>query len=153
MNLKKICTIILLTLVFPQTAINAQDQSKVDLVELPAIPGQQEQTPSLGYVGMQGGVHNGIILAAGGANFPNGLPWEGGQKEWSNTIFLYESNAWHATNDTLPQALAYGASVSLPEGILVLGGENGQLTSDQVYLISIDPITKQTTFNKYPSIP
>ena len=38
-------------------------------------------TPNIGVAGAFSGVHNGAMVVAGGANFPNGMPWEGGKKQ------------------------------------------------------------------------
>ena len=44
--------------------------------ELPASNGQSK---SLGFAGPINGVNNNVLVVAGGANFPDGLPWEGGK--------------------------------------------------------------------------
>src|SRR5699024_8885603 len=56
--------------------------------ELPPLPPIEREVKSLGYAGMYGGKVGDLILAMGGANFPNGMPWEGGSKVWSDDIFI-----------------------------------------------------------------
>src|SRR5918993_2565532 len=42
----------------------------------------------IGFAGPYAGVSNGALLVAGGANFPDGPPWEGKPKVWHDRIFL-----------------------------------------------------------------
>ncbi len=41
----------------------------------------------LGVAAPFAGVGNGTLLVAGGANFPDGFPWEGGRKVWHDLIY------------------------------------------------------------------
>ena len=88
-----------------------------------------------------------FILVAGGCNFPDTPAAEGGQKVFYTDINIIslESSAWYdsttsqaywpeksghsgtplpgwSNNGNLPIALAYGASVTTPEGVVCLGG-------------------------------
>lgn len=87
--------------------------------QLPAYP----QAP--GMAGMMVGQHNGVLIAAGGANFPDLKPWEGGKKRIYDEIYvlLPGQTSWTAAGK-LPIARGYGATVSLPDGVLICGGEN-----------------------------
>ena len=86
---------------------------------LPDLP----DTP--GYGGPYAGTHNDALIVAGGANFPDAPPWEGGKKVWHDRIFVLEKDAtkWRTLDVTLPRPLAYAATVSTADGIYVLGGE------------------------------
>ena len=91
----------------------------------PAIPDEH------GFAGPFAGVSSGTLVVAGGANFPNSYPWEGGSKVWHDRIFLLPegSKEWTVSSLKLPRALAYGVSVSLPDqnnSIVMLGGSDGQ---------------------------
>ena len=83
-----------------------------------------------GMAGMMVGAHDGVLIAAGGANFPDLPPWEGGKKKMYNEIYalLPGAAAWISAG-RLPARRAYGATVSIPDGVLVAGGEDG----DQVF--------------------
>src|SRR5688572_7918347 len=61
----------------------------------------------LGFAGPYAGVSNGALLVAGGANFPEGPPWEGHPKVWHDRIFVLErpDGQWRQADDTLPRAL------------------------------------------------
>ena len=94
-----------------------QNQQKLVLDSLPPIIGSDLDVGN-GFAGMMGGEQEGVLIAAGGANFPNGLPWEGGSKVWSDAIYYLDGGQWNRATTKLPKPLAYGASVVLPEGIL-----------------------------------
>lgn len=85
---------------------------------------------ALGVAGILAGVHDGVVIAAGGANFPELPPWEGGKKKYHADIHVLMpgTNEWRSAGQ-LPQARGYAAVVSLPEGVLVIGGES----ADQVF--------------------
>src|SRR4051794_13907380 len=42
----------------------------------------------LGLAGAFAGVSSGALLVAGGANFPNGMPWDGGAKVWQDRVWV-----------------------------------------------------------------
>ena len=90
---------------------------------LPALP------DAFGFGGPIVGTHNGVLVVAGGANFPNGPPWPvgdqaAGDKVWHDRIFVLEPGAgeWLEAGK-LPQPRAYAACVTTSAGIYVLGGE------------------------------
>ena len=83
------------------------------------------------------------FILAGGSNFPNGKPWEGGTKTFSDKIFIFSENSNNQfqlinTSKKLPFALAEGAYVSTPKGLLCIGGETPNGLSKQVFLINYD---------------
>src|SRR5438132_4477444 len=94
---------------------------------LPPLPGQPVQP---GLAGSVSGITGHVLLVAGGANFPSGLPWNGGVKQYHNDIYLFEKD--HGIlkapaapcKDKLPEAVAYGGCISTPGGIVYAGGEN-----------------------------
>ncbi|HVJ83856.1 MAG TPA: galactose oxidase, partial [Planctomycetia bacterium] len=43
-----------------------------------------------GFAGMFVGVSGGALICAGGANFPEKKPWEGGAKVWHDGVFALE---------------------------------------------------------------
>lgn len=85
---------------------------------------------------MLAGASAGMLLAAGGANFPDRPPWEGGVKKTYDDIFALPGDAvaWQAAG-RLPEPRAYAAVVSTPRGVLVLGGENAAgVRADSLWL-------------------
>lgn len=131
----------------------AQDSLKLSIQDYPNLPAEPDQPKAFGFAGMLGGVHNGVVIAAGGANFPDALPWEGGQKKWSSSIYILEDDIWQLAKTSLPYPLAYGASVNLPNGILCIGGNNNEETSNAVFLMSYDKNTSDISIINYPDLP
>ncbi|MBC7000313.1 sodium/solute symporter [Cytophaga sp. FL35] len=130
-----------------------QEIPKLGIIELPDLPSKKTGSPSLGFAGMMGGAHGNVIIAAGGANFPDGLPWQGGNKVYSDDIYILKEGQWQLSDQKLSTPLAYGASLTLPEGVLIMGGENETSTSDKVYLLRYNVSTNTIEIKEYPPLP
>ncbi|MDP4710654.1 MAG: sodium/solute symporter [Saprospiraceae bacterium] len=123
-----------------------------------SLPPTQGSDEAMGYAGMFAGKHEGVIILAGGANFPDQPPWAGGKKKWWDVVFVGKKgkNAWEWLNTgdfSLPKPLAYGASVSTPRGVLLLGGENEQGAQQDVTLIKWNPSTSKLETEILPQLP
>jgi solute:Na+ symporter, SSS family len=90
-----------------------------DWVRLPPLP------DSFGFAGGFAGVSNGALVFAGGANFPNGPPWDGGTKVWHDRVLVLESpgSTWREAGN-LPEPRGYGVSVTTDSGVLCIGGSD-----------------------------
>ncbi|WP_034044617.1 sodium:solute symporter family transporter [Wocania ichthyoenteri] len=145
--------VILLFIILTFIPAFGQEISKLSIKDLPSLPAEKANVESLGYAGMLGGTHNGVIIAAGGANFPNGLPWEGSEKVWSKNIYIFENDQWRLSLTQLPIPLGYSASVSTEKGILCIGGNNDSTVSDRVLLFAYDASLKEVSISEYPVLP
>ncbi|MBI5693795.1 MAG: sodium/solute symporter [Verrucomicrobia bacterium] len=89
--------------------------------KLPSLPDRE------GFAYPYAGVSNGALLVAGGANFPEKKPWEGGAKVWYDTVFVLEKpdGAWKVAG-RLSRPLGYGVSLTTREGVACLGGSDLQ---------------------------
>jgi N-acetylneuraminic acid mutarotase len=78
-----------------------------------------------GFAGMFAGVSHGVLIAAGGANFAEKKPWEGGTKSWYDTVYVLDrpDGQWKVAGK-LPRPLAYGASVTFGERMVCVGGSD-----------------------------
>lgn len=108
----------------------AQLPVKMDWQRLPDLPN------SLGVAGPFVGVHKDVLIVAGGANFP--LPvWET-TKEWHSDIHVLRKTTsgyeW-INGGRLDRPLGYGAVVSLPQGVLCMGGNNAAGTYRETFLL------------------
>ena len=85
------------------------------------------------------GVTGGALLVAGGANFPEKRPWEGGAKIWYDGVFVLPEpgGAWVEAG-RLPQVNAYGVAVSVPAGVICAGGGDAKAHFAEVFLLSWD---------------
>ncbi len=87
------------------------------------------------------------------------LPGQDGAKIWWDDIWVLEKLAdgttrW-VTDKTfkLPRRLGYGVSVSTPEGIVCLGGNDADRCYADVYLLSWDAIAREVRRTTLPSMP
>jgi len=88
---------------------------------LPSLPDKE------GFAGPFAGSSRGILLVAGGANFPGKKPWEGGKKVWHDAIFALDrpDGEWRIAGK-LPRPLGYGVSVTHREGVICVGGSDSE---------------------------
>lgn len=152
MNIRKVVSLLVLIILI-STGLYGQEESKIKLSNLPTLPAVEAGSKSLGFAGMMGGVHNGVVIVAGGANFPTGLPWEGGAKVWHNSIYILENDSWRLSSETLPSPLGYGASVSTDKGVLIIGGDNQDQVSSSVSLLSYNQSKSDIEITSYPDLP
>ncbi|MFZ2640104.1 MAG: galactose oxidase [Verrucomicrobiia bacterium] len=98
---------------------------------LPTIPDRE------GFAGSFAGVSGGALVVAGGANFPDKRPWEGGTKVWYDSVFTLEKpdGAWRLAGK-LPHPLGYGVSVTTKDGLVCIGGSSAQGHHGDVFLLS-----------------
>jgi SSS family solute:Na+ symporter len=132
----------------PAIAQDASDLGQLSWDELPSLP----DTPGFG--GPFVGSHGGTLIVAGGANFPNGLPWEGGKKVWYSDIYVLEQadSGWRKDGD-LEVPLAYGAAVSLSGGVALLGGSDSSQHYADCWLLSWDSSSGSLVRTALPSLP
>lgn len=98
-----------------------------ELPELPPLPGKSIQP---GLAGAFAGVHNDALIIAGGANFPDGLPWlrltDGSRpkKIYNKDIYVLQNKStWIISDVKLPAGFSYGVSIPTGEGLICIGGE------------------------------
>lgn len=133
-----------------------KENTMINWTQLPDLPGMSD-TASLGVSAPFAGITQGRLLVAGGCNFPDKPVTEGGQKRYYDDIFVLNlaegiDPVWEPAGH-LPHPVAYGASVTTPEGIICLGGNNyGQSFSD-VYRITWNETTGQADICQLPSLP
>lgn len=109
----------------------------------PMVPAPGEAAQE-GVAGAFAGYSKGVLLAAGGANFPgawkqfkNGqlFAHKGLSKTWHADIYANIDGEWKVAGK-LPAALGYGSYVQLEDGVLVVGGERqGGAGSKDVFLM------------------
>ena len=115
---------------------------------MPQFPPPEGRDKQIGLAGMFAGIHDDVLIMAGGANFADGAYWEDGKKIWYDDIYVLvkvkEGEAggeaettfegkdlegaqrykWARTDVKLPIAFGYGASISTPDGIVCIGGHD-----------------------------
>lgn len=133
----------------PATQLTETDVIRWDTsLSLPQLDG----TPNIGIAGVFSGRIDGKLLIAGGANFPDRTPEANGEKRYHQDLYLYDaSRGWQVIRDALPAPRAYGISVTLPEGVLCIGGCDASDCTDQVSLLTLDG--DRPRFTPWPSLP
>lgn len=107
-----------------------------------------------GIAGPITGVHHEVFIIGGGANFPNGMPWENGEKKYYNDLSVYSIDGLEfIKNFKLPFTTAYGANCSTPQGVIYAGGENENGLSDKVLLIQWSPVSKKIKIRNLANLP
>lgn len=97
---------------------------------LPPLPDPE------GFAGAFAGVVANQLVVAGGTNFPDKRPWEGGTKTWYDRVFVLDQpqGAWRESGK-LPRPNGYGVSLTTPEGLLLLGGGNATMHFREVWRV------------------
>lgn len=94
---------------------------------------------------------------AGGANFPDKAPWEGGQKVWWDSIYVMEEDGgslvYNSQVFNLPKPLAYGVSIPTDQGLLCIGGEDSLRISNAAFLLKWNKETQQIEIEDLPDLP
>jgi len=120
-------------------------QSVIDwtkTVKLPGNPtlldeGYEDVQPGL--AGTYAGVIDGMLIIAGGANFPDAPPWEQGEKVYWDHIYvqdLQEGEEIKAADELLPVRIGYGVSVVEDGRLLLIGGENENGIVEDVWALT-----------------
>ena len=119
------------------------------------LPVQPNGLIHMGLSGVVSGVVGDQIIIAGGNNFPEGLPWEGGIKKYYKRVFVYNNQKDTLLNTftfNLPANVAYAAVAQLKDGIFYAGGENENGPLSSAYFIKK---SKSQSFEiiELPSLP
>ena len=99
-----------------------------------------------GFAGAYCGVSNGILLVAGGSNFPDKPPWEGGAKVWYDTVYALDrlDGTWRVAGH-LPRPLAYGVSITHQDTLICIGGGDSKRNYPDVFRLEFKEGKLSTT--------
>ena len=130
--------IVCLCLVVASTA-QTKYESPINWKQSGVLPVQPNGLHHMGLSGVVLGVVGNQIIIAGGNNFPEGYPWEGGVKKYYDQVFVYDVKGdtliMADSSVRLPSKVAYAAIAQLNNGIFYAGGENETGPLLNVYLI------------------
>jgi cyclically-permuted mutarotase family protein len=150
-----LATVMLFNASFAQTKRMNTMQWKI-VAELPA---KNEQDKALGLAGPVTGVNHNVLIVAGGANFPDSMPWLGGKKKYYDEVYILQKDAvnkfsWLTTKSLhLKQKLAYSGNISTSNGIVCVGGETDTGHTREVFLLQWDAVKKGIILKELPSLP
>jgi SSS family transporter len=127
--------------------VAAQDENRIQWRVLPDLPNP------VGVAGPFVGIHGDVLIVAGGANYPRGMPWIAGKKAFHDTIYVFEDGHWHTANSRLPRKVAYGVSISTPNGVVCIGGQDDSNVFTDVFRLEWDSATKSLQREALPPLP
>lgn len=138
MNLKKRIVLLSILACFAATPASATDFTLRTSGTLPAI----NAAPNPGTAGAFIGISGERIVVAGGSAFPEGAPWEGGTKRFSDAIYVLtpaaESYRCELLPDArLPRGIAHGCGVTVGKTLWCFGGTTAGGSSQAVYTIDL----------------
>ncbi len=88
----------------------------------------------LGVAGAFAGVSGGALIVAGGANFPDKPPWEGGKKVYYDDVYVLTNGATYWLHSgKYPHPVAYGISLPTSNGAIWLSGSDSEKTFADTY--------------------
>lgn len=108
-----------------------------------------------GVSALYAGAFEGNLWMAGGCNFPDVPVADGGSKVYYEDVYVTPLTEdavlrWEKVG-TLPQASAYGVTVSTGKGLICVGGNTATRSLSDVYLLSLQDDTLQV--DTLPSLP
>ncbi|WP_316788496.1 kelch repeat-containing protein [Pedobacter frigoris] len=112
---------------------------------------------SIGFAGPINATHKDVLIVAGGANFPDKMPWEGGAKYYSKEIHILQKTgnhySWNNTQSTLPEPIAYCGNTVTEQGLVYAGGENEKGLSRKTYLLNWNAASNEVEIKNLPDLP
>ena len=146
-HIQKYCLGILFTFLFWFSS-NAQEGSRISSLDLPNLPVEK------GLSGFLSGEHNGALIIVGGTNFPEDPVTEGGDKKFYSEILVLrkiDNDFVWQSGFNYPEEIAYGAAVTIDDGLLCIGGANEETGYAGVNLVSWTGSGIEVT--EWPSLP
>lgn len=134
-----------------------KSDTKFSIHKIAELPPANSYSQNSGVAGAFSGITGSKLIIAGGSNFPDKKPWEGGIKTFYDKIYVYSLTKEGAVladkQWSLPNEIAYGTSVTLPNGILAIGGNNSAKCFNSVYLLKWDVAKNDLEIVNYPALP
>lgn len=129
----------------------------VSVKELPDLVVSERNGTGEGVSAPFAGMLGDILVVAGGCNFPDKPAAEGGIKKYYDQIYilrhpLEQESKWEKAGK-LPVPVAYGVSITIPEGIVCVGGNNATEELNTVYLLKWDVDRSEVVVENLPSLP
>ncbi|MGI9543760.1 MAG: sodium:solute symporter family transporter, partial [Cyclobacteriaceae bacterium] len=141
------CCLVVQPVVGQQTS----EKSYFNWEALSDLPIVGDQSEALGVAGPIAGVHNDVMIVAGGANFSR--PYWESEKQWHDDIWVLTSEKQWIKGGKLDQPMAYSAVVSSSLGVVAMGGADHEKTYDDVLLLKWNAESKVIEKEQLPKLP
>ena len=103
-------------------------------------PSPSDTAGNLGLAGVYSGMIGDRLVVAGGANFPKGMPSEGGPKVWYSDVYVQDPvSGWTCWPGVLGTESAYGVTIPFDGGLLLIGGCRAEECLSEIRLLRLDP--------------
>ena len=130
------------------------DQATLVVEPLTGFP-DDEKGIDQGVSACYAGVIDDYLIMAGGCNFPDVPAAEGGNKHYYRGIYAAHLNDGHTLKwkriGWLPDAAAYGVSVTTADGVICVGGNNEKTSLQSVFKIRMED--GKAVIDSLPSLP
>lgn len=124
--------------------------------EYPEIPPPPDAEKQDGLASPFAGNAGEVLIVAGGCNFPDVPIRDGGGKKYYDDAYIFtetDGKGQWLSGFKIPEPAAYGASVSLPEGLLCIGGNNNKEKFSTVFLLKWNTKTSDLEIEAWPDLP
>lgn len=113
--------------------------------------------PSMGIAGQSAAIHQNRLYVLGGSNFPEGMPWEGGQKKYFDQVWAYQlgneiKSISQPTALNYVQPIAYATSVLHNHQWIIIGGETPNGKTRAVNAMDLSN-TAHLQWEAFPALP
>ncbi len=129
----------------------------LEFSSLPELPPNTGYSFQPGLAGPYAGVDDDVLIVAGGANFPDKVPWDGGTKVYYNEIFLLQkagdAYSWKKSETKIPFAAGYGGAVPTPAGLFCFGGNTSSSCISESWFVNYIPETGAVEITSGPRLP
>lgn len=127
------------------------------ITQLPDLVIFEKEGRKEGVSAAYGGTLKDAVVLAGGCNFPDIPAAEGGRKVYYDGIYVLrnpgkETKGWEIAG-RLPLKAANGASITLPEGMVCIGGCNEEKALNQVWLLNWNQNQTEILSENLPDLP
>ena len=138
----------------PTYSENDKFKNNFSWEEIAPIPSSTEDDVQHGLGAPFAGSSNGVILVAGGCNFPDVPVYDGGTKKYYDDIFVYDltQKDW-TVSGKFPYPIAYGASVTTEYGVVCIGGNNINQSLAKVRLMKWNAKENRVDIQPWPDLP
>lgn len=158
--MNKYFSLLILTLLIMPTTDTLSQKKAVNHIQWKKAAQLQnaDGSTSLGFAGAINGITNDVLIVAGGANFQDKMPWEGGKKHYSKEIHVLQkcnnTYSWNKeVKGTLPEPIAYCGSTSTDFGVVYIGGENENGLSNKALILKWNAAKNEVETKSLPNFP